>query len=314
MSGAKIVDLPRAAFVSCEDFQRRFRDPALPIVLTGMARDWPALQQWSFDGLKTLFGDVVVPVHHDLPLEGVPYDADAAAHQGEMTFAAFIDFITSNTCATPSYMAQRPSHAFADLRPFCRFQDITGERDLKRSGLHLWVGTAHTRSGLHADRFDNLFAQIVGRKEVFLAAPDQARHLYVYPDYIQKSRIDPEHLDETAFPKAGKATFFHGMVEPGDVVFIPKLWWHHIHSWDRSVSLNYWFGKSATVPAQLRASLQSPACLFRIGWDFVWLGALKHPYTARMFAEAPTGKFLYDQLIGYRRTRRPRAPRTAASS
>ena len=302
MSELRMLNLPRMDFVSPEDFERQFREKAKPVILSGMARDWPALRQFTLDGLKELFGEITVPVHEDLPHRQVPYEADPSHHLREMKFANFVDYIRSNTCTTPSYMAQRPSSAFADLRPFCRFQDITGEPGLKLSGLHLWVGTAHTRSGLHADRYDNVFAQVAGRKEIFLASPNQSRYLYVYPDYIQKSRIDPEHIDTARFPQASEATFYHAIVEPGDVVFIPKLWWHHLHSQESSVSLNYWFGESATVSVQLRAGLESGlGSLFHIAWDFFWLGLLKRPYKTRMFAEAPTGKFLYEQLIGYRR-------------
>lgn len=129
--------------------------------------------------------------------------------------------------------------------------------------------------GLHFDRFDNLFVQIQGRKLVVIAEPGQARHLYPFPNWVQKCSIDFDAPDLLRFPLARNAKLMRAVLEPGDMLFLPKLWWHRLKSLDRSISVNHWFGRSASVAEQFRlAQYAGVASTARVAWDFVWLGML----------------------------------------
>ena len=59
---------------------------------------------------------------------------------------------------------------------------------------------SNTRSGLHYDYVDNFFVQVHGRKDVVLAAPEEARNLHVFSDCHTKSRVAPKHPDLAKFP------------------------------------------------------------------------------------------------------------------
>jgi hypothetical protein len=37
------------------------------------------------------------------------------------------------------------------------------------------------------------------------------------------------------------ARCFEAIIEPGDVLFIPAFWWHHVTSIDVAISINYWW-------------------------------------------------------------------------
>src|SRR4029077_1058107 len=71
--------------------------------------------------------------------------------------------------------------------------------------------------------------------------------VYPFVDNIVNSRVDPEHLDPERFPRFGSASVLDCVVGPGDVLFIPRGWWHYLRSESPSISINHWFGPQ--VPA-----------------------------------------------------------------
>jgi lysine-specific demethylase 8 len=119
--------------------------------------------------------------------------------------------------------------------------------------------------------------------------------LYPFEDNPTKSRIDPEQPDVAAFPRVARATFFKGTLEAGDVLYIPRGWWHFLAAPGPSVSLNCWFGTPLTVGAQLKAvTVANPLVWQTILLDFARYGLLGRPYPRRLLSAPPAGKVLYE--------------------
>jgi hypothetical protein len=55
------------------------------------------------------------------------------------------------------------------------------------------------------------------------------------------SAVDAESPDAAAHPLALDATPHDALLGPGDVLFIPKGWWHAVRALTPSFSLNFWF-------------------------------------------------------------------------
>ena len=294
----KIVPIPK---IEIGALRRHLEAASEPFIVEGMITDWAASRNWSLDSFKERFGATNVDVALDLPTSGAPYDQVWSEHNSEMTLAAFIDHLRACPADKPCYMAEKPLlKFFPELAAELDFETLVPP-DGHEANTYVWIGSAGTRSGLHFDRFSNLFGQVVGRKIVTFVAPHHIKHLYPYRNYIQKSQVDPEAPDFRRFPKLRQVTVMQGEVGPGDGMFIPKLWWHFLRSAEPSISANHWFGKSADLKEQLGMVLASgPAGIAQTLVDFLRLGLLRRPYRNRLFSEAPTGKFLYQQTIGYR--------------
>jgi hypothetical protein len=113
-------------------------------------------------------------------------------------------------------------------------------------GPRLWLGGAvHTRT--HNDRDHNLACVIAGRRRFVLFPPDQVINLYVGPldNPPPLSLVNPEAPDLARFPRYREAVAAArvAFLEPGDALFMPRYWWHHVTSLDPyNAMINYWWG------------------------------------------------------------------------
>jgi hypothetical protein len=112
----------------------------------------------------------------------------------------------------------------------------------------LWLSNRVTVQ-THYDLSFNVACVLAGRRRFTLFPPEQFVNLYVGPleftlagQPISMVRLhDPDH---ERFPKFREA-WRHAQVaelEPGDALFIPYMWWHHVESLSPfNVLFNYWW-------------------------------------------------------------------------
>jgi lysine-specific demethylase 8 len=110
----------------------------------------------------------------------------------------------------------------------------------------LWLGPRGCVSPLHYDPLDNLLMQFVGRKRVLLFPAGNAPVFNAARPGGHQSNTSPvnvEDPDYTTFPtfrEAPPATLCLTL-NPGDALYIPAKWWHHVRSLDTSASVNVWW-------------------------------------------------------------------------
>lgn len=98
------------------------------------------------------------------------------------------------------------------------------------NGVQLWT---------HYDVMDNLLVQVTGRKRAVLFSPEDLLYLYMEGDKSQVIDIDSPNLE--IYPEFVKVTAHECVMEPGDILFIPSLWFHNMTSLDFSVAVNvFW--------------------------------------------------------------------------
>ena len=86
---------------------------------------------------------------------------------------------------------------------------------------------------------DNILIHIVGRKKVVLFPPTESLNLYMDGD--KSEIIDIDNPDFERFPKFKNVQRYECILEPGDILFIPALWFHNVKALDFSVSVNvFW--------------------------------------------------------------------------
>ena len=75
---------------------------------------------------------------------------------------------------------------------------------------------------------DNLLIQVTGQKRVVLFSPRDATKLYLNGD--KSEVLDIDNPDLKKYPKFVDAVQYECFMEPGDVLFIPALWFHNVIS------------------------------------------------------------------------------------
>ncbi len=115
----------------------------------------------------------------------------------------------------------------------------------------VWIGN-RTRIAAHHDLPDNIACVAAGHRRFTLFPPGELGNLYIGPlDFTPAgqaiSLVDFAKPDFEKFPKFAEALKTAQVAElgPGDAIFIPSMWWHHIESLDSfNVLVNYWWRQS----------------------------------------------------------------------
>lgn len=228
-----------------------------PFVLRGLVADWPLVaagHESARAAREYLLGHArdrpftvsIAPPGHDGRLF---YDADMAMNfrtgTGKLAdIFAGIDAGEEQGDPRTVYLGSIdiPSH-FDGLDEANRV-DLGAREPLKS----IWIGT-RTRIAAHNDFPDNLACCAVGRRRFTLFPPDQFPNLYLGPiDNTPAGRavsmVDFAAPDLAAHPRFAEAMAAAqtAVLEPGDAIFIPSMWWHHVEGLAPfNILVNYWW-------------------------------------------------------------------------
>lgn len=233
-----------------------------PLVLRGLVGRWPMVRagresaQAAIDYLKRFDHKAMPVVATVAPPEAggrVFYKDDITEfnfRREQVPLAVALDTLRKylDEAAPPSiYVGSTTVDTF--LPGFRDENDLgLGERDALAS---IWIGN-RSRIPAHQDVPDNVACVVAGRRRVTLFPPDQLANLYVGPlDHTPAgqavSLVDVDAPDFDRFPKFAEALRHArgAVLEAGDAVFIPSMWWHHMEGLDGfNVLVNYWWRQS----------------------------------------------------------------------
>lgn len=297
--------IARIALDRAEDFLPRVAARREPAIVTELMRSWPATACWSPQWFKQTYPDARFLASVNLPTSGVSYELDWRDHLQDVSMGDFIDGLADFT--RPAYVRRQLVERFPGAERQVGFRDMVAAAG-GSTDQFLWIGTAATRTGLHFDMQDGVLAQFHGRKALTLVSPADSACLYPYPDSITKSQVSVDAPDPVRFPRFGQATLWEGEIAPGELVFLPRHWWHAITALDVSISSSFsWGEKLGWGDLAQAVNAAGWRGWGRVSRDFVVHGALKRRRNrARMFDDAPFGKQVYELVAnGIRRRLRP---------
>lgn len=254
---AGLASVPERAVPDATGLDTLLRGAREPFVIRGLARDWPLVQAGlrSPREARRYLEAQARPVPFAVSI-GSPGDAgrlfyDAGMDMNFRMARGKLSDIFAGIDANED-RADPPTIYLGSIDVPSHFEHIHEENrvDLgtREPLVSLWIGTP-TRIAAHNDFPDNLACCAVGRRRFTLFPPDQFPNLYLGPiDNTPAGRavsmVDFTAPDPVSHPRFAEA-LAHAQVaelEPGDAVFIPSMWWHHVEGLSRfNVLLNYWW-------------------------------------------------------------------------
>lgn len=128
----------------------------------------------------------------------------------------------------------------------------------------IWIGNEGIVN-THYDGSDNVACVVAGRRHFTLFPPDQTCNLYpgplnFTPAGAPTSLVDIDKPDFERYPlfKRALANAYRVELGPGDAIFIPMLWWHHVESLNKvNALMNYWWNGSSQPSSMSPSAIDS---------------------------------------------------------
>jgi hypothetical protein len=237
---SKSRTIERRDQLSKEEFLERYYATNTPVIITGMMHDWQAIATWTPEYFKTQFGNVEVEVQ--VGREDDPHhEINKTQHKRKVQLADYVDMVTCGGHNNDYYMVasnrnlEKPEFQslLGDLNPLPDFLNPQA----MRGPVKLWFGPAGTITPIHHDQVNVLAAHICGRKRWRLVSPRQTPLLYNYLAVF--SKIDLENPDLEKYPLFKQVDVLDVVLKPGEMIFVPVGWWHHVKALDVSISLSF---------------------------------------------------------------------------
>ncbi len=217
-----IVQIDKRTGLTREEFIENYLKPSKPVVFTDLAKDWPAVQKWTFEWLRETHGDLEVPL-----VDKHMHDADKYFQIAKtMKFGDYLTMIQKGPTDLRIFLFDIFKKV-PELANDIKFPTIMN--GFLKSYKYVFFGGQDAITSLHYDMdCSNVFlTQFQTKKQVILFSPQESKRLYHHP-FTVMSKVDPLNPDYDRFPALRDATAYETILEHGETIFIPSLWWHHI--------------------------------------------------------------------------------------
>ena len=252
------IEIPVRRGIDRATFEAQVLPAAQPVVLAGLVSDWPVVQaarqsQVELARILKSYDAGRQPHVIEAPPEArgrIFYRDDFAAFnftRRPAGLGATIDRLLE--CAGA---ADAPAIFLESMSAMAYLPDFAGAHRMPlldgRVEPRVWIGNA-VKVNTHFDLAYNIACVAGGRRRFTLFAPEQLANLYIAPlDFTPSgapvSVVQLTSADHERYPRHAEALRHAWQAElgPGDALFIPFGWWHHVESLTPfNVLVNYWW-------------------------------------------------------------------------
>lgn len=309
------------ASITPQQFRRGYIKRYAPIVLKGLAAEWPAVRKWSPEFFQANYGaenlcvrakavgvgqesvytkditlaELVEDMRHGGEYYGTNLE-DLFNHNPELREDLLIPELETFSCARP--LGLSPSQRKGGRYP--RWGEIFSTQ--------IFI-TRRGRTGYHCAAGGNFFVQVYGRKRWVFVNPRHTPFMYpvIRKDFFYSGSTVDDRMGRDELFQAGHGLYnfipkYEVVLDPGDVLYSPQWWWHTVDNLGPSigVSMRFLSAPFASNPVYSTMSMFSPNVvrhffqIIRTGWGVDRTGARTlfepEPSQAKAAANRPAGK------------------------
>lgn len=244
--------------VTPEIFVQEIRPLGQPAVMKGVVNHWPAVSAGEksacafADYLGAMAGPAPIPYAMAAPeIEGrFHYSEDLRQPNFEKAKLPLRDFLElllqESNRERPASLAAQGLVISECLNGFSQQNHLPL---LPASvAARLWIGNG-ANVATHNDPSENIACVVAGRRRFTVFPPEQIGNLYIGPLHLTPAGtpVSMVHLtkpDLEQYPRFAQAldAAQSAELEPGDAIYLPYQWFHHVEALDPlSALVNYWW-------------------------------------------------------------------------
>ncbi len=239
---SSLSEIERHHQLSSEEFVTEYVNKSKPVIVSGVIQNWDSFNKWSLEYFQSIAPDVNIYAKY--------------FHNGQIEIKSFT--IKKYAAILEAYEKTKNQKSVGIQPPYCHdlplfslipalIQDV---QPFPLDYLPKWyayqwwrycqffIGSSNSLTPLHFDCLltNNLFFQIVGRKQFTIFLNEDSK--YCYRHNWRWFKVDPEHPDLEQYPLYKNAKPIKVIVNPGDILYMPPGTLHHVRSLERSISFN----------------------------------------------------------------------------
>jgi len=232
----------RVMTIEAREFRANYLDKMKPLVMTDLAKQWPAYEKWNWDYFRAVVGDQKVGVYNNIKSDAYTPINTADDY---MKFSDYLDMIRKGPAAWRIFLFNIFEHAPELVSDFTWPDSLMGGF-VKRYPM-LFVGGQGSVTHMHfdIDLSHILHTQFGGRKRVLLFPFNEQYKLYRKPwevlslvNFEKYFDHQENKLDLESYPALRLAKGYEVILEPGDTLFMPAGYWHHMEYLDSGFAMS----------------------------------------------------------------------------
>jgi len=218
-----LQEIPRVKTITKEDFIKHYFKPQKPVVIEHFIDHWPAYTKWNLEYIKTIAGNITVPLYDDRPVD---YRKKFNLPHASMKMSAYIDLLKREPTKFRIFLWNILKEV-PQLQKDFSYPDF-GLRLMKKLPM-LFFGGQNSYTFMHYDiDLANIFHfHFEGEKECILFDRKQDDFLYKVPfSLITSENLDFVNPDFEKWPALKKAKGYKTHLSHGEVLYMPEGYWH----------------------------------------------------------------------------------------
>ncbi len=214
--------------ISPEDFKAKYYDPKKPLIIKGMAKNWPAYTKWNWDYFIEKVGESEVGVYNNVKSDSYTPINTADAY---MKFGDYLRKVKAGPLDLRIFLFNIFQHAPELVADFS-WPDHLMKGFVKKFPM-LFVGGQGSITHIHfdIDMSHILHTQFIGKKRVLLFPHEEKEKLYRKPwEVLSLANFAnySDSFDYESFPAVQYAKGYEVILEHGDTLFMPAGYFHHM--------------------------------------------------------------------------------------